>query len=330
MTQDTQTVFVIHGRNLQARDSLFRFLRSIGLEPLEWSEAIEATQKTSPFIGEVLNAAFSIASAIVILMTPDDEARLLESFRRDDDESYESMLIPQARQNVLFEAGMAMGISPNRTVIVQMGTLRRFTDLDGIHVIKLNNSPQARNELAQRLITAGCKVNVKGTLWLNEGNFDIKQAGASVLPTPVNQKRSKKTAIAISIMTLILAFTVAILYWALIPTKPSVRITTTDLPRDPKGGNDSSTDIAGEVAGADPKEFRVVIYVKTENTWYVQPTVLDPYTTIGQDGKWSTNIHTGISYVALLVRPTFKPQDKVSTLPAVGGDVVAKDEERGK
>lgn len=56
---------------------MFDFLRSIGLHPIEWSEAIVAAKKPSPYVGEVLDAAFSVAQAIVVFMTPDDELELM-------------------------------------------------------------------------------------------------------------------------------------------------------------------------------------------------------------------------------------------------------------
>lgn len=60
---DPRKVFVIHGRNEPARKGLFAFLRSIGLEPMEWSQALAMTGKGSPYIGEVLNVAFGAAQA---------------------------------------------------------------------------------------------------------------------------------------------------------------------------------------------------------------------------------------------------------------------------
>lgn len=44
---DRRRVFVIHGRNEPARKGLFEFLRSIGLDPIEWSQDIRMT-KASP------------------------------------------------------------------------------------------------------------------------------------------------------------------------------------------------------------------------------------------------------------------------------------------
>ena len=50
----------------------FHSSRSINLKPLEWTTAIGLTGVASPYIGEVLDAAFANAQAIVVLMTPDD------------------------------------------------------------------------------------------------------------------------------------------------------------------------------------------------------------------------------------------------------------------
>ncbi len=64
---DRRRVFVIHGRNERARRGLFEFLRAIGLDPIEWSEAGRMTGKGSPYIGEILDAAFGNAQAVVVL-----------------------------------------------------------------------------------------------------------------------------------------------------------------------------------------------------------------------------------------------------------------------
>ncbi len=166
---DPRKVFVVHGRNLEARDAIFAFLHSIGLTPLEWSQAVLATSKPNPYVGEVLDAAFSIAGAVLVLMTPDDEARLRSPFRKADDTIDETQLSAQARPNVLFEAGMAMGRNPDRTVLVELGRLRPFSDIGGRHVIKLNGSTQRRQELAQRLRSANCPVDLSGTEWHSAG-----------------------------------------------------------------------------------------------------------------------------------------------------------------
>jgi hypothetical protein len=53
IVKDPRVVFVVHGRDEKARNSLFTFLRSIGLAPREWSELIRDTGKGSPYIGDV-------------------------------------------------------------------------------------------------------------------------------------------------------------------------------------------------------------------------------------------------------------------------------------
>lgn len=171
-TSSKQTVFVVHGRNIHARNAMFNFLRSIGLNPMEWSIARSETKKTNPYIGEILDAAFSKAQAIVVLMTPDDIAYLQEKFQKDEDPSYEKQPTPQARPNVLFEAGMSIGRHPERTVLVELGKLRPFSDIAGRHIVMLTNSTKDRQELAKRLRDAGCSVNLDGTDWHTVGDFD--------------------------------------------------------------------------------------------------------------------------------------------------------------
>ena len=168
---DTREVFVVHGRNLAARDALFEFLRAVDLHPLEWSEAVRFTGKPAPYIGDILDAAFSRAHAIVVLFTPDDEARLRKPLWSANEPPHETQLTGQARANVLFEAGMAMARSQDRTVLVELGNLRPFSDIGGRHTVRLDNSSQRRQELAQRLLAAGCPVNLDGTDWHSAGDF---------------------------------------------------------------------------------------------------------------------------------------------------------------
>jgi len=166
-------VFVVHGRNEAIRKALFSFLRSIGLDPLEWRRAILATKKPSPSISEILDAAFSEAVAVVVLLTPDDQVILSPDFQKPSDPDYERTLVGQARPNVLFEAGLAFGRHADSTVLLQVGSVKPFSDVAGRHITRLTNSPESRAELVTKLINAGCNTETDGTDWLNEGDFDV-------------------------------------------------------------------------------------------------------------------------------------------------------------
>jgi len=163
-------VFVVHGRNMLARDAMFTFLRSLGLRPIEWDQAIAMTGKGSPYIGEVLDVAFETGQAVVVLMTPDDIAYLRTEYASGDEDP-EVTPKGQARPNVLFEAGMAMGRDPERTILVELGDIRPFSDVGGRHAIRMSNAADRRKSLAERLKTAGCPVDISGTDWISAGDF---------------------------------------------------------------------------------------------------------------------------------------------------------------
>ena len=58
-----KSVFVVHGRNYSARDAAFNFLRSIHLEPIEWSQAVKLTGKASPNIIEIIEKGIENAQS---------------------------------------------------------------------------------------------------------------------------------------------------------------------------------------------------------------------------------------------------------------------------
>jgi predicted nucleotide-binding protein len=167
------TVFVVHGRNVKLQKAMFAFLRALGLQPLEWNQVLKLTGEPTPYIGTVLDTAFREAVAIVVLLTPDDEARLKTSFRGRKEPKHETSLTGQARPNVLFEAGMAFGRSAGNSVLVQVGEVRPFSDVAGRHVVHMSNAPTSRQELATKLANAGCNVDTSGADWLTEGDFSL-------------------------------------------------------------------------------------------------------------------------------------------------------------
>lgn len=166
----SRKVFVVHGRNEAARVAMFTFLRSIGLSPIEWSQAIAMTGHASPYVGDVLDVALETAQAVVVLLTPDEIAWLRAEYA-DGDEDPEASPSAQARPNVIFEAGLALGRAPERTVLVEFGKVRQFSDIAGRHVVRVSDSVASRQEIAARLRTAGCAVDLTGIDWHSAGDF---------------------------------------------------------------------------------------------------------------------------------------------------------------
>jgi predicted nucleotide-binding protein len=190
---DPRKVFVVHGRNDPARKGLFEFLRSIDLDPIEWSEALHITGQASPYIGDVLDAAFGAAQAVVVLQTPDDVAHLHESLSYPGDPECSPQMQP--RPNVLFEAGMAMGRNADRTVIVELGHVKSFSDIHGRHVVRLDNTIAKRQALADRLKTAGCSVKTIGSDWHEAGDLTPPAAPGGGLPLGRKLPSSQSTGL---------------------------------------------------------------------------------------------------------------------------------------
>jgi predicted nucleotide-binding protein len=165
-------VFVVHGRDDNARKALSAFLGALHIYIIDWQRALRLTGKGSPYIGEVIDAGFKEARAIIVLLTPDDEAKLRRPFRKPSDSAFESRLTGQPRQNVIFEAGMAFGKYKDTTILVEVGTVRQMSDLTGVHTVRLTNAMAQRKQLVNKLKTVGVELDDTGDDWLNAGDFD--------------------------------------------------------------------------------------------------------------------------------------------------------------
>lgn len=166
-------VWVIYGRNDQFRKLIFRLLRDVGLEPIEFSEAVARSGSGLPFVLDVVLNEIANAPAIVCLFTPDDYAELREELRStptNANDSAESERLKehgyQPRPNVLLETGMALAAMRDKTLIVSMGRLREISDLGGLHEVRWDDSPAIRLALVNRLEAMGCPVNKRGRDWL--------------------------------------------------------------------------------------------------------------------------------------------------------------------
>lgn len=167
---DPREVAVVHGRDSQVTQAVFDFLRAVDLRPLEWEEVLSRASAATPYTGHLIEKLFENVQAVVVIFTPDDEARLHPELKKPNEAPHEIRFACQPRPNVLFEAGIAFGLYPDRTILVEVGELRPISDLVGRHTVRLGTE-NAIKSFVNRLEVARCKLNTKGTHWLNASRF---------------------------------------------------------------------------------------------------------------------------------------------------------------
>ncbi len=168
-------IFLVQGRDVKATEGLKAVLRAADLRPIEWEEARRWTGQPMPYTLQVLEAAFDRVGAVVVLFTPDDSVRLREELLSEEDPDHERDGGFQARPNVLVEAGMALALHRNRTVIVEIGKgMRPTTDLEGLNVVRFNGDAASRAKLIGRLKDCGCEP--RGEEYLTVPGFDHLKA----------------------------------------------------------------------------------------------------------------------------------------------------------
>jgi predicted nucleotide-binding protein len=169
------SMFVVHGRDAQLNKDMYAFLATIGIVPMEWDQAIKAAKGgANPIVGDVISNAMARVQGVMILFSPDEEAKIRSKFASERDKKRGDHLKGfQPRPNVIFEAGLALGAHSDKTILVQVGDVRDISDIAGKHMVHLDNSFAARKRLADRLESKlKFKVDLAGTVWQEIGNFD--------------------------------------------------------------------------------------------------------------------------------------------------------------
>ncbi len=155
-----QTVYVVYGHDTDTIPKIEAFLEGLGLKFLKKERAVDLIEdgNTAPFIGQVIDIAFEHAQAVIVLLTGEEDVQLCKEFQRNDEDDFEKVFSPQPTQEQIFEAGYAFGKSPKRTILVQIGHVRSFSDIIGIHILHFTNTPEDYAILRTRLERAGCSI----------------------------------------------------------------------------------------------------------------------------------------------------------------------------
>ena len=148
----TNRVFVVHGRDEVAKQTVARYLEGLGLEhvilqeqPNEGRTIIEKFEESARTVGFA-----------VILGTPDDVGALADD--RDN-------LRPRMRQNVVFELGyFTHALGRNRVCVLLKGDVERPSDYDGVIYISLDDGEGWKLRLATEMKAAGLPVDLNRLL----------------------------------------------------------------------------------------------------------------------------------------------------------------------
>lgn len=142
-------VFIVHGRDEGAKQEVARFVERLKFKAVVLSEqANKGRTVLEKFLDEAADAAFAI-----VLLTPDDEARLRGS--KDDPK-------PRARQNVVFEFGYFVGLLGRQNVhALLIGSVEWPSDLAGYAYTRMEpGSNDWKLTVAREMQAAGLEVDL--------------------------------------------------------------------------------------------------------------------------------------------------------------------------
>jgi len=165
---NTHEVVLIHGRGTARTAFFFELLRRLDLRPLAFDELTARTGSSNPSVRAVVRAAFARAQAVIILLTGDDLVSLRTDLLGGAPAQGGAGETLQPHLRVIFEAGVAVALQHERTIIVEVPPLRGLLDLADVQVVRFaTGAPEERTQLVRRLRAAGCTLHTSGSTWLH-------------------------------------------------------------------------------------------------------------------------------------------------------------------
>ncbi|CAI1528901.1 TPA: nucleotide-binding protein [Serratia fonticola] len=142
--QFSRKVFIVHGHDDGARETVARFLERIGLEAIILHE--QANQGRTVIEKVIANSDVGFA---VVLLTPDDEGCEKGGVSQ-----------PRARQNVLLELGYFIGrLGREKVCALKRGALEIPSDFAGVVWETMDNGSGWKQALARELEAAGHNID---------------------------------------------------------------------------------------------------------------------------------------------------------------------------
>jgi hypothetical protein len=146
----SRRIFVVHGHDWYARDSLVDVLRRLKFEPIVLSEQ----PSTSLTIIEKLERNAADVGFAFVIYTPDDVGRA----KAGDERS-------RARQNVVFEHGLLIGLlGRSRTCALLLGELEEPTDIRGMLYEPIVDIRNEALRITRVLKDAGYSFDISGLI----------------------------------------------------------------------------------------------------------------------------------------------------------------------
>lgn len=140
-------VFIVHGHDETARESVARFVTKLGLNPIILHE--QANKGRTIIDKFTQNASVGFA---VVLLTPDDYGGTIDSPRTPQ---------PRARQNVILELGFFGGkLGWDRVCALKRGEMELPSDYSGVVYVDLDSAGAWKLTLAKEMKAAGLPVDL--------------------------------------------------------------------------------------------------------------------------------------------------------------------------
>ena len=142
----SKKVFIVHGHDGEARETVARFVSQLDMEPIILHE--QANQGRT--IIEKIEANSDVGFA-VILLTPDDEGRTKKN---------DGTLVNRARQNVLLELGYFLAkLGRDKVCALKKGDLDIPSDFAGVVWEVMDDTGGWKRKLSRELEAAGHRID---------------------------------------------------------------------------------------------------------------------------------------------------------------------------